>query len=279
MKKGFTLAELLGVLVILAAILLIIVPTVDKVIKQSKDDLYEKQIDSIKLAMELWLTDNAKLGEGEYIVITLSQLKDAGLIEYDVKNPKTEELFPNDMLLTIRNNDGMLEYEVNDEGENLDNYESLPRLSINGDVLTYVEINSEFVDQGVKATDSVGNVITGTISQSISPNLSISTKGVYLEKYSMEYNGFTNTVCRTIIVRDTIGPEITFSNDLELTYEEAKNYDFKSDITVKDNSGEESEVSVDDNINILPGKYSVTYTATDTSGNKTIKVRQVTIKE
>lgn len=279
MKKGFTLAELLGVLVILAAILLIIVPTVDKVIKQSKDDLYDKQIDSIKLAMELWLTDNAKLGEGEYIVITLSQLKVAGLIEYDVKNPKTEELFPNDMLLTIRNNDGMLEYEVNDEGENLDNYESLPRLSINGNVLTYVEINSEFVDQGVKATDSVGNVITGIISQSISPNLSISTKGVYLEKYSMEYNGFTNTVCRTIIVRDTIGPEITFSNDLELTYEEAKNYDFKSDITVKDNSGEESEVSVDDNINILPGKYSVTYTATDTSGNKTIKVRQVTIKE
>lgn len=279
MKKGFTLAELLGVLVILAAILLIIMPIVDKTIKEGKNDLYDKQINSIKLAMELWLTDNAKLDEGEYIVITLSQLKDAGLIEFDIKNPKTEELFPNDMLLTIKNNDGILEYEVVDAGNNLDDYESLPRLSINGNVLTYVEINTEYIDRGVKVTDSIGNTITGTVSQSISPDLSISTKGVYLQKYSMDYNGFSNTVYRTIIVRDTIGPEILFSNNLELTYEEAQKYDFKSDIVVKDNSGEKAEVTVEDNIMDLPGRYIVKYTAIDTSGNETVKVRQVTIKE
>lgn len=279
MKKGFTLAELLGVLVILAAILLIIMPIVDKTIKEGKDDLYDKQINSIKLAMELWLTDHAKLDEGEYIVITLSQLKDAGLIEFDIKNPKTEELFPNDMLLTIKNNDGILEYEVVDAGNNLDDYESLPRLSINGNVLTYVEINTEYIDRGVKVTDSIGNTITDTVSQTISPDLSISTKGVYLQKYSMDYNGFSNTVYRTIIVRDTIGPEILFSNNLELTYEEAQKYDFKSDIVVKDNSGEKAEVTVEDNIMDLPGRYTVKYTAIDTSGNETVKVRQVTIKE
>lgn len=279
MKKGFTLAELLGVLVILAAILLIIMPIVDKTIKEGKDDLYDKQINSIKLAMELWLTDNAKLDEGEYIVITLSQLKEAGLIEFDIKNPKTEELFPNDMLLTIKNNDGILEYEVVDAGNNLDDYEYLPRLSINGNVLTYVEINTEYIDRGVKVTDSIGNTITDTVSQTISPDLSISTKGVYLQKYSMDYNGFSNTVYRTIIVRDTIGPEILFSNNLELTYEEAQKYDFKSDIVVKDNSGEKAEVTVEDNIMDLPGRYTVKYTAIDTSGNETVKVRQVTIKE
>ena len=279
MKKGFTLAELLGVLVILAAILLIIMPIVDKTIKEGKDDLYDKQINSIKLAMELWLTDNAKLDEGEYIVITLSQLKDAGLIEFDIKNPKTEELFPNDMLLTIKNNDGILEYEVVDAGNNLDDYESLPRLSINGNILTYVEINTEYIDRGVKVTDSIGNTITDTVSQTISPDLSISTKGVYLQKYSITYNGFSNMVYRTIIVRDTIGPEILFSNNLELTYEEAQKYDFKSDIVVKDNSGEKAEVTVEDNIMDLPGRYTVKYTAIDTSGNETVKVRQVTIKE
>lgn len=279
MKKGFTLAELLGVLVILAAILLIIMPIVDKTIKEGKDDLYDKQINSIKLAMELWLTDHAKLDEGEYIVITLSQLKDAGLIEFDIKNPKTEELFPNDMLLTIKNNDGILEYEVVDAGNNLDDYESLPRLSINGNILTYVEINTEYIDRGVKVTDSIGNTITDTVSQTISPDLSISTKGVYLQKYSITYNGFSNMVYRTIIVRDTIGPEILFSNNLELTYEEAQKYDFKSDIVVKDNSGEKAEVTVEDNIMDLPGRYTVKYTAIDTSGNETVKVRQVTIKE
>lgn len=279
MKKGFTLAELLGVIVVLAAVLLIIMPTIDKTIKQGQDDLYDKQINSIKLAMELWVADNVKLEDGEYIVLTLSQLKDAGLVEFDVKNPKTEELFPNDMLLTIRNNDGILEYEVSTKGDNVENYELLPRISINGNILTYVEVNSEYVDRGASVTDQSGNVISSYVAQTIEPELNVSMRGVYLEKYTTNYNGYSNTVYRTIIVRDTIGPEIIFSNNLELTYEEAKDYNFESDIIIKDNSGEKVELTVEDNIMDLPGRYTVKYIAVDTSGNETVKVRQVTIKE
>lgn len=279
MKKGFTLAELLGVIVVLAAVLLIIMPTIDKTIKQGQDDLYDKQINSIKLAMELWVADNVKLEDGEYIVLTLSQLKDAGLVEFDVKNPKTEELFPNDMLLTIRNNDGILEYEVSTKGDNVENYELLPRISINGNILTYVEVNSEYVDRGASVTDQSGNVISSYVAQTIEPELNVSMRGVYLEKYTTNYNGYSNTVYRTIIVRDTIGPEIIFSNNLELTYEEAKDYNFESDIIIKDNSGEKVELTVEDNIMDLPGRYIVKYIAVDTSGNEIVKVRQVTIKE
>ena len=271
MKKGFTLAELLGVIVVLAAVLLIIMPTIDKTIKQGQDDLYDKQINSIKLAMELWVADNVKLEDGEYIVLTLSQLKDAGLVEFDVKNPKTEELFPNDMLLTIRNNDGILEYEVSTKGDNVENYELLPRISINGNILTYVEVNSEYVDRGASVTDQSGNVISSYVAQTIEPELNVSMRGVYLEKYTTNYNGYSNTVYRTIIVRDTIGPEIIFSNNLELTYEEAKDYNFESDIIIKDNSGEKVELTVEDNIMDLPGRYTVKYIAVDTSGNETVK--------
>lgn len=279
MRKGFTLAELLGVIVVLAAVLLIIMPTIDKTIKQGQNGLYDKQINSIKLAMELWVADNVKLEDGEYIVLTLSQLKDAGLVEFDAKNPKTEELFPNDMLLTIRNNDGILEYEVSTKGDNVENYELLPRISINGNILTYVEVNSEYVDRGASVTDQSGNVISSYVAQTIEPELNVSMRGVYLEKYTTNYNGYSNTVYRTIIVRDTIGPEIIFSNNLELTYEEAKDYNFESDIIIKDNSGEKVELTVEDNIMDLPGRYTVKYIAVDTSGNETVKVRQVTIKE
>ena len=80
MKKGFTLAELLGVIVILAALLLISIPVVDKIIKQSQEDLYNKQIDSIKLAINLWISDKYKLNEGESITLTLSQLKEEGFV-------------------------------------------------------------------------------------------------------------------------------------------------------------------------------------------------------
>ena len=64
-----------------------------------------------------------------------------------------------------------------------------------------------------------------------------------------------------------------------MTYEESKSYDFKSDITVTDNSNEEVSVTVENNIKPLAGNYTVKYTAKDSSGNETIKLRKVTIKE
>ena len=277
MKKGFTLAELLGVIVILAALLLISIPVVDKIIKQSQEDLYNKQIDSIKLAMNLWVSDKYKLNEGESITLTLSQLKEDGLVEFDITNPITKELFPNDMILTIENKEGQLEYNVSDEGTNIENYENIPRISINGNVLTYVEINTEYIEKDVVATDNNGNIITST--KTFEPQLNTSLKGTYLEKYTVNNNGYTNFVYRTIIVRDTIGPEIIFSNNLVLTYEQAESYDFESDIIVRDNSGDNVEIVIEDNITILPGEYTVKYTAKDSSGNETIKLRKVTIKE
>ncbi len=277
MKKGFTLAELLGVIVILAALLLISIPVVDKIIKQSQEDLYNKQIDSIKLAMNLWISDKYKLNEGESIALTLSQLKEEGLVEFDITNPITKELFPNDMILTIENKEGQLEYNVSDEGTNIENYENIPRISINGNVLTYVEINTEYIEKDVVATDNNGNIITST--KSFEPQLNTSLKGTYLEKYTVNNNGHTNFVYRTIIVRDTIGPEIIFSNNLVLTYEQAESYDFESDIIVRDNSGDNVEIVIEDNITILPGEYTVKYTAKDSSGNETTKLRKVTIKE
>lgn len=277
MKKGFTLAELLGVIVILAALLLISIPVVDKIIKQSQEDLYNKQIDSIKLAMNLWISDKYKLNEGESITLTLSQLKEEGLVEFDITNPITKELFPNDMILTIENKEGQLEYNVSDEGTNIENYENIPRISINGNVLTYVEINTEYIEKDVVATDNNGNIITST--KSFEPQLNTSLKGTYLEKYTVNNNGHTNFVYRTIIVRDTIGPEIIFSNNLVLTYEQAESYDFESDIIVRDNSGDNVEIVIEDNITILPGEYTVKYTAKDSSGNETTKLRKVTIKE
>lgn len=277
MKKGFTLAELLGVIVILAALLLISIPVVDKIIKQSQEDLYNKQIDSIKLAMNLWISDKCKLNEGESITLTLSQLKEEGLVEFDITNPITKELFPNDMILTIENKEGQLEYNVSDEGTNIENYENIPRISINGNVLTYVEINTEYIEKDVVATDNNGNIITST--KTFEPQLNTSLKGTYLEKYTVNNNGHTNFVYRTIIVRDTIGPEIIFSNNLVLTYEQAESYDFESDIIVRDNSGDNVEIVIEDNITILPGEYTVKYTAKDSSGNETTKLRKVTIKE
>ena len=56
--KGFTLVELLAVIVILSLLLLLAVTTVSSQFKNSKDDLYDTQLNNIKLAAEMWGSDN-----------------------------------------------------------------------------------------------------------------------------------------------------------------------------------------------------------------------------
>ena len=275
MKKGFTLAELLGVIIILGAVLLIITATFSNILKQSEEDLYNDQINSIKLALESWMSDNQKPNVGEKVKLSLSQLKEAGLIDLEIKNPKTKELFPNDMVLEIINNDGIIEYDVNVNGTNINDYISITSIKVNGNVLEYVEQgSSNYTDLGVTAKDSNGNIVTNVTSQT-TPNLDLNTRGIYITKYATN----DNVAYRTIIVRDTTGPIIDFKTNLEMTYEESKTYDFKSDITVTDNSNEKVTVEVSNNITLIPGDYTVKYTAKDSSGNETIKLRKVTIKE
>ena len=274
MKKGFTLAELLGVIVILGALMLVIIPLVSSAIKGADEELYNSQIESIKLSLESWMSDNQRPNEGEYITLSLSQLKEAGLVELDITNPKTKELFPNDMILKIINNNGTIEYEVNENGSNTNNYESISSIKVNGDVLEYVELGSTYTDLGVTAKDASNNVITN-VTTTITPTLDANKKGLYLVTYKTN----DNVAYRTIVVRDTKGPEITFNNNLEMTYEQSKTYDFKADITVTDNSDEEVSVTVETNIKPLAGDYTVKYIAKDSSGNETIKLRKVTIKE
>ena len=282
MKKGFTLAELLGVLVILGAILLIAIPVVDQTIKSGKEDLYQEQIDSIKTSLQLWMSNNQKPDVGEKIVLSLSQLKESGAVALDITNPKTNELFPNDMILEISNSNGIIEYEVDVTGNNKEDYTLLPSISLNGNVLEYVEVDSTNVttydDSGVIVKDSSGNVIS-TVSQSTTPTFDITKRGIYLRKYTATFNGYTNVAYRTIIVRDTTGPEIGFVGSLTLTYEESRTYDYDNDIVVTDNSGENVTVTVEHNISPLVGDYTIEYIATDSSGNVTTKSRKVTITE
>ena len=278
MKKGFTLAELLGVIVLLGALALIIVPLVSSSMKGSEEALYNDQIESIKLSLELWMSYNQSPNIGETITLSLSQLKEAGFVELDITNPITKELFPNDMVLKIINNNGIIEYEVTENGDNKNDYNLIPSMRINGNTLEYVEINSTYDDLGVTSVDSNGNVLSNSVVSTV-PTLDVSQKGTYLRSYTINSGVYTNTVYRTIVVRDTTGPVIAYPGDLTLTLSQVNSYDFKSDITVTDNSGDEVEVTVTDNINAIAGSYTVEYKATDSSGNVTTKLRKVVVTE
>lgn len=99
MKKGFTLVELLAVIGILGLIGLITIPVVTNTLNKSKKDLYEAQLSSIKDAAKVWGVDNLDSmpeKENDSIVVTLGMLKDAGLVDEDLKDPRTKEVFDDD---------------------------------------------------------------------------------------------------------------------------------------------------------------------------------------
>lgn len=58
MKKGFTLIEVLAVLVILAVIGMITVPAVTRIITESKQKSYDSQVELIIENAKRWATDN-----------------------------------------------------------------------------------------------------------------------------------------------------------------------------------------------------------------------------
>ena len=96
MKKGFTLVELLAVIAILGLLGLIAVPVVTNTIKKSRTDLYNVQISNIKDAAKVWASDNiASLPEetNESTIVTLGTLKNNGLVESDIKDPRDKTLF------------------------------------------------------------------------------------------------------------------------------------------------------------------------------------------
>ena len=104
-SKGFTLVELLGVIIIIAIISILIIPSVENVIKKSNDTVYNNQINTILKASYDCTLKNISLlpDEGEINYLTLGELKILGLIDSNIKNPKTNKNFPDNLVISINN--------------------------------------------------------------------------------------------------------------------------------------------------------------------------------
>jgi prepilin-type N-terminal cleavage/methylation domain-containing protein len=202
-KKGFSLIELMGVIILLSLISLLVVPSIDRSIKNFKNRSYTAQIENIELATRDWATDNiGKYGleQGDTITIILGQLKMGGYIADDIENPNTRSPFPDDMQINIVKDVNTLKYYVQDStGSAVGTYEGAPTILLNGDYIVRIELNSIYTEQGATATTytgipiSVGSItITGAVNTAIA--------GTYIVSYSVTDNSLTRTIFRTVIV-------------------------------------------------------------------------------
>lgn len=113
-KNGFTLVELIGVLVILGLIATFSVPALTKTMKDSSEKQYNEYLKNITLAAENYFhseTDGTL--NGKYF-IKIKTLYDSGYLKKE-KNPKTnEDTNENSTVMISKNEDGTEKYELLD---------------------------------------------------------------------------------------------------------------------------------------------------------------------
>lgn len=286
-KKGFTLIELMGVIIILGVIILIATPAIRKLTSNSKEELYNIQISNIKDGLKNWAVDNSRIlpqDEGDNITITLGQLKTGGYVDIELKNPKTNKCFGNDMTLEIKRYQKNYIYTVNEntgtETDICDDYNK-PYLVLNGDAITYLELNDIYFDEGVTVKDAMGNIINADVTTTITGSGTTVDTSVlgnkYIITYSASINGEVISINRNVIVKDNTAPIILVPGDVAFD-DLTKSFDVMDGVSATDNSGEAITVKAKSNITFgIIGKYKITYTATDSSGNTSTIVRIVTI--
>jgi type IV pilus assembly protein PilA len=105
-NKGFTLVELLAVIVILAVILVIAIPNVMKIIDKARLDSYNKNKDFVERVAKAYLTSNTSLlpqNLGDTYIMSLGDLIGTNYID-NIKDPKSNTICDNtNSIIKIKN--------------------------------------------------------------------------------------------------------------------------------------------------------------------------------
>ena len=289
-KNGFTLVELLAVITLISVISLIAMPAVQESIYTSKQKAYDTQISNIKKAAKDWSSENLSYlpeEDGESITITLYSLMSLGYIEDSLINPKTDKYFDPNTVITItrKNKDYKYDVEVIFSNEKVEVDHDAPILFLNGDYVTYVEINDSEGYKDLGATSDISNLSYTTNYYKVTNNSESSVTSISinnLSKYRVEYcgsnDGKESCISRYVIVRDTVPPVITVPITQTISATEVASYNLKSGVSVTDNSGKSITPTITGKLETKPGKYVITYTATDASGNKKTKKRTIIVE-
>lgn len=117
-KSGFTLIELIGIIVIISLILLIAVPSINSVIEQGEENKKQEALNNIYMATENYLMANYdeyssldNIGASEYIYVM--DLINQQYMDIDELNPNDDESFDSkDVVKVTRNEDNTFSYEL-----------------------------------------------------------------------------------------------------------------------------------------------------------------------
>jgi Cu/Ag efflux protein CusF len=143
-----------------------------------------------------------------------------------------------------------------------------PVVTVTGDNPATVELGATYSDAGATSDGGETVVSSGTVDTS--------TVGSYTITYTAtDAAGNVGTATRTVNVVDTTAPVITITGDNPATVELGETY---SDAGATATDLDTVLVSVSGTVDVgVVGSYTITYTATDASGNTATAIRTVNV--
>ena len=284
LNNAFTLVELLGVLIILAVIALITFPIVDSVIKNGREESYNRTVESIIEAASNYSTVGDLGYSTEKKALYLEDIKRYGLLDQSIINPVTEEEMAGCVWYSWDPVYNQYNFEYDSECVNVDTEPTI-NLAYNQNLIN----SNGWAKENMSVTLTGNGQIKYCISNSeCTPNLDVTvgnnTKFItsegnnYLCALSSNSLGTTEKKCLTVKLDKTAptAGTITFIGEL------GNDNWYTSDVTMNivdgtdSLSGHDKTVSSMTNISNNTTGTNVVVTTTDLAGN--ISTNTYTVK-
>ncbi len=106
MKDGFTLVEMMAIIVILGIIALVSIPAINSMLEKQTDEAYNNFLNELNLITENYVTVesniNNTLNTNGEVCVTVSDLKKEGYISEEIINPKTDENILDENVIKVK---------------------------------------------------------------------------------------------------------------------------------------------------------------------------------
>lgn len=199
--RGFTLTELLGVIVVLGIIATIATPIVQKTLNNNRDKLYnviETQLKSYTKDYLMVNSDYLPALDRDSTKITLEMLKKSGNLQLNVVNPRTEKFVSNQSYVEVTKHNNNYTYDVH-------LYDLVDASEVVAGAPT-ITLSSYSQECNLGAECNLEEPVTGISRQIIYNNEEVSSidtskTGVYAVYYSKLENDKLGISIKTVTIR------------------------------------------------------------------------------
>lgn len=113
--NGFTLIEMLGVVVIMTILVAISYISYDRYIEYSRKRAYEESVNNLEIAIDFYIQDNRATmprEDGDSYKLMISKLKELNYLTEDIQNEKNESCMTESYVI-IRRDNSKFTYTIN----------------------------------------------------------------------------------------------------------------------------------------------------------------------